>query len=132
MRVERLILLGSAVFLLVGAIGYAVLTGERVGTVMLILSAGAWFFLWGYLSLVSRHTGERPEDRDSGTFAEGAGTVGWFPHSSIWPLVLGIGATLVGMGLVYGPWFAIVGGLVVFTGIMGLAIESQSRTQSPE
>ncbi len=132
MRVERLIFLGSALFLLAGAIGYAVLTGERVGTVMLGLGGGAWLLLWGYLTMVGRHTGERPEDRDTGTFAEGAGPVGWFPHSSIWPLVLGLGATLVGMGLVYGPWFAILGGLLVFTGVVGLAIESQSRTRTPE
>lgn len=127
-RFEARIFALTGTFFAVGALIYALVAREWIGTVMLVGAAAAWFLLFGYLSLQAGRTGPRPEDRDDGTFEEAAGAVGYFPVSSMWPFVMGSAIVVVFVGLVFGPWFVIVGGLLLFTSIVGYAIESQSRS----
>jgi len=51
----------------------------------------------------------RPADDPNASVEDGAGVVGAFPGSSIWPFVIGIGATFVALALVFGAWTLAVG-----------------------
>ena len=64
----------------------------------------------------------RTEDNPQATQAEGAGVIGTFPGTSIWPFTLGMGAFFVVLALVFGIWFLVPGlGLVVWALLGGTA-----------
>ncbi|HUO49548.1 MAG TPA: cytochrome c oxidase subunit 4 [Acidimicrobiales bacterium] len=130
MRIEALILIGVAVFFgVVGAVYWfwAAGTGQPepggtamlIGTTLLGLVPGSYYLWW---SLRMR---PRPEDRDEATIEEGAGVVGSFPGSSIWPFVLGMGLFLVVLSLVFGLWLAAPGGALVISAAIGVTVESR-------
>jgi Cytochrome c oxidase subunit IV len=49
------------------------------------------------------------------------------PTGSIWPLVAGIGATLLGLGLVYGPWLLLPGIAVAVLTVWGWLTQMDAR-----
>jgi predicted lysophospholipase L1 biosynthesis ABC-type transport system permease subunit len=64
----------------------------------------------------------RPEDNPNATQAEGAGVVGSFPATSIWPFTLGMAAFFVVLSLVFGIWLLVPGlGLAVWAILGGTA-----------
>ena len=64
---------------------------------------GRKYFYWGKVHAA----GDRPSDREDAELADGAGTVDSFPGSSIWPFVLGMGAFMTVLALVFGTWLAL-------------------------
>jgi hypothetical protein len=129
MKFESRIFLFSAAFLAVVALVYWRFSYEEVGTTMLGLGGAAWVLLWVYLAVQARRLrGQpRPEDRDDATIEGSAGPVGWFPSASVWPLALGAGATVLGLGFVFGPWFALIGVILMVAAAAGYAAEAQRR-----
>jgi hypothetical protein len=125
MKAEGIFLLIIASFFAVVATVYWFFSYETSGTAMLIGTAllgllpGSYYFWW------SRRMKPRPEDDPHAKREEGAGVVGAFPSSSIWPFVLGIAAASVGLSLVYGFWSAIVGFAVAFAAVLGVIRESR-------
>jgi hypothetical protein len=69
----------------------------------------------------------RPEDRKDGQAADGVGEVGYFPAATVWPAAIGLGAVLVGLGLVFGLWFIVIGAIVLAGAVIGYAVEAQAR-----
>jgi uncharacterized membrane protein len=64
----------------------------------------------------------RPEDNPQATQTQGAGVVGAFPGSSIFPFVMGMGAFFVVLALVFGIWLLVPGlGLVLWALLGGTA-----------
>ena len=125
---ESRIFLFSAAFLAVVSLIYWFTAYEEAGTTMLALGAVAWVLLWVYLGIQGRRMGRpRPEDRDDATPEEVPGPVGWFPSASVWPLALGGGAAVLGLGLVFGPWFALIGVMLMVAAAAGYAAEAQRR-----
>ena len=125
MRIEALILLGVGLFFgIVGSI-YWFTAYEDGGTMMLVgtcllgLLPGGYYFYW------HRRMGHRPEDREDATMEEGAGVVGSFPGSSIWPFVLGLGAFFSVLALAFGVWLLGVGASLVVTALIGVTAESR-------
>lgn len=125
MKMESYLLLIVAAF---GAVICAVywFTGyEDGGTVMLAgtgllgLLPGSYYFWW------SRRMTPRAEDDPEATQAQGAGVVGVFPGSSIWPFVLGVAALLVALALVFGFWTAIFGFTLAVSAVIGVIVESR-------
>ncbi len=53
----------------------------------------------------------RPEDRTDATMEDGAGVIGSFPASSIWPFVLGMGLFLMVLSIVFGLWLIAPGAI---------------------
>jgi hypothetical protein len=51
--------------------------------------------------------------------------VGYFPSSSIWPFVFGVGAALVAVALVFGFWTALPGFFMVIAAALGIVSESR-------
>ena len=134
MRVEALLLIGVAVFFaIVGATywiwgyhgGVGIGGPEQSGTMMLIgtillgLLPGGYYFWW------SRRMKPRPEDRPDATMEEGAGVIGSFPDSSVWPFVLGMGLFLVMLSIVFGLWLLAPGLALVVSAAVGVTVESR-------
>ena len=69
--------------------------------------------------------GDRPSDREDAELADGAGVVDSFPGSSIWPFVLGMGAFMTVLALVFGTWLLFLGVPLIITALTGVTAESR-------
>lgn len=132
MRGEAIFLLVIAIFgfivsVVFWAIGLADVYRETTGggTVMLVavgllgLVPGSYYLWW------SRHMTPRAEDNPNALQSDGAGVVGSFPSSSVWPFVLGFGFAMIALAFVFGLWTGVFGGAVLATAIAGVISESR-------
>lgn len=130
MRTEWKLFVGLGLFM--GPLGaaYWIITAyysglEIAGSIMLIAVPVAFAFIGVYLLVQSRRLdGARPEDYDA-TPEEGAGPVGSFPTSSVWPLIGAIGAMVAGYGMIFSAYLAIPGLLLIVTTVIGFAREAE-------
>ena len=130
MRTEYKIFAGVAGFLFVAATIYGFYTAgaanisgsegdgfqggvEWVGTVALILSGLLCSMCGGFFWFVARRIDLRPEDREDGEIAEGAGEVGFFSPGSYWPFGIALCAAITGLGLVFWMWWLLALGLIM-------------------
>ena len=129
MKIEYRLMLGVTIFLGGVAAIYWFTSLEDSGTVMLIFGGAAYGILSAYLLLqyLRRHRIPRAEDRDDATQADGAGEVGFFPNASIWPAGMGLGFVLIGVGLVFGAWYWVMGLILVLGAIIGFSVEADAR-----
>lgn len=125
MRTEAYVMLFIGVFF--GAVCgiYWFLSYETSGTLMLLGAMLLGAFPGGYYYWWSRRMKPRAEDDDQATLEDGAGVVGAFPSSSVWPFVLGIAAASVALSLVFGFWTAIVGFVLGLAAVLGVIHESR-------
>jgi hypothetical protein len=82
---------------------------------------GHKYFFWGRIKAV----GDRPEDHPDAEMKDGAGNVGSFPGSSIWPFVMGMGAFMTVLALVFGTWLLFLGVPLIITALTGVTAESR-------
>jgi cytochrome c oxidase subunit IV len=137
MKVEWRTILGASVFLgATGAVYWALKNHptEAAGVTMLIFGFAAYFMLFGYLLLqyVRRDRIPRPEDRFDATQADGEGIVGYFPNASIWPAGMGVGMVFGVVGLIYGLWYLIIGGILFVGAVIGWVVESEFEVEVPD
>ena len=90
-----------------------------VGTTILGFLPGSYYLWW------SRRMKPRPEDRTDAEMPEGAGVIGSFPASSIWPFVLGMGLFLMVLSMVFGLWLIAPGASLVLSAVIGVTVESR-------
>jgi len=95
------------------------------GTVMLGAGCLLGLLPGGYYLWWSRRMTPRAEDDANARPEQGAGVVGAFPSSSIWPFVLGFGAFFVALALVFGFWSAIFGFTLAISALIGVIVESR-------
>jgi hypothetical protein len=125
MKVESYFLLFLSACGAVFAALYWFLSKENSGSVMLVatcllgLLPGSYYLWW------SRRMTPRAEDSATAEPADGAGIVGAFPSTSIWPFVIGVSALMVGLSLIFGVWSAVVGLSVSIIGVFGVISESR-------
>src|SRR5580698_7061681 len=136
MKVEWRTVLGASVFLVITAVVYWVLKNNAVddsGVAMLLFGFAAYGMLFGYLYLqyFRRKRIPRPEDRFDATNADGEGEVGYFPSASMWPAGMGLGMIFGVIGLIYGLWYLIIGGLLFFGAVIGWMTEAEAATEVP-
>jgi hypothetical protein len=118
---------GGAVIVGATAALYWFITYEHAGTVLLALCGGALALVAGWLFLQARRLhGPRPEDGDAEP-GDGAGDIGYFPSSSIWPFVAGCGVVVLSVGLVFGVWLSLFGGMLLAVATLGYAVEANSK-----
>jgi hypothetical protein len=90
-----------------------------VGFCLLGLLPGLYYLWW------SRRMGVRAEDDPKAELSSGAGFVGYFPSASIYPFMLGMGALMVALALVFGFWTAIFGFFLAISAVIGVVVESR-------
>ena len=135
MKIEGYLFAFIALFLVPVTVVYWLMSEDPTGTTCLALSIGLAFMVGYYLLFTARRMDARPEDRPDAEIAEGAGEVGFFAPHSWWPLALGITFNVTMIGLVIGPFLALIGGLFLAIAVCGLVFEfyvginrSQSQT----
>ncbi len=57
--------------------------------------------------------------------ADGAGAIDSFPGSSIWPFVMGMGAFLLVLSMVFGVWLTFLAVPLILTALTGVTAESR-------
>lgn len=127
MKVEWRLFAGAGAFFALTSTLYWFVSYESAGTTMLVLSVFAVLMVAGWLFLWSRRTKARPEDRGDADQSEGAGDIGYFPSSSIWPFVMACGAVVIADSLVFGVWLGLTGALILLVGIIGYAVEANTK-----
>jgi O-antigen/teichoic acid export membrane protein len=125
MKNEAYVVLFVGIFFGLAGLVYWLWSHEDAGSVMLLGTfllgcvPGSYYLWW------SRRMPKRPEDNPDATLEDGAGVVGAFPGSSIWPFVLGLGATFVAAALVFGAWTLGVGLFLAVSALVGVVYESR-------
>lgn len=128
-RMEALVLLGCAFFFGLILVVYWFWSKEHAGSVMLFMTVclgalpGSYLFWWGWSK--GGNMDPRPEDSDEAELEEGAGIVGSFPSTSIWPFCMGMSVATVCLALVFGVWLGILGGAGVVATLIGYTLESR-------
>jgi len=128
MKEQGLVFVATAIFLVGIGVIYWFTSYEPSGTVLLLLCVGLGvipgsFLLWHSV----RAPSPLPEDRPDANPDDLTGRVGSFPETSVWPLVLAIGAAMTGIGLVFGVWAGLPGGVVLVIAFVGASLESRSH-----
>jgi hypothetical protein len=126
LRVPALLLAFVAAFMLVITVVYAVFADERAGTVMLLLSGGLAGLSASYLWWQDRRAGPA----DSAVDVTGRGDAAaehYLPHTSVWPLGIGVAAFLMANGLILGVLFLVPGAVLLVLSIAGFCRQSRYR-----
>lgn len=98
-----------ALFFTVMAPVYWFSAHEIAGVWALGLAAAFGWITTGYFGLLGRHIDDRPEDDVDAEIATGAGELGFFPPSSIWPFWCALCISIIVLGPVFGWWLTILG-----------------------
>ncbi|MGI9022704.1 MAG: aa3-type cytochrome oxidase subunit IV [Acidimicrobiales bacterium] len=125
MKIEGVIFVITAAFFLLIAVIYWFVSYEPAGTTLLFTTVGLGAIPGVYLIWSAKGRPPRPEDRTDATIEEGAGRIGSFPESSVWPLAFASGLSLVGLGLVFGIWMALPGGVLILVSMIGAILEGR-------
>ncbi|MDK6261002.1 MULTISPECIES: cytochrome c oxidase subunit 4 [Corynebacterium] len=93
---------------------------EWAGVVALTLSFCLTTMLGVYLHFTERHADVLPEDWEEAEMEDGAGVLGFFSPSSIWPLAMTGAILVLGLGIIYMHYWMIALGavLLIYTGAM--------------
>jgi len=123
MKAETWTIVGCGVFFLVIAPIYWLLTGDWTGTTALVMTTLLCVLLGFYLGVVAKQIPDRPEDRNDGEIADGAGELGFFPPYSWWPLFCALALATVVIGIVIGWWLFIIGAVLLGGMVLGWVFE---------
>jgi hypothetical protein len=129
MKIEAMFLLFLGCFFGVVGLVYWFWSYEDGGGMMLLGTSLLGFLPGSYYMFWHRRMGKRVEDRDDASIAEGAGVISSFPGSSIWPFVMGMGAFLTVLALVFGMWLILLGVPLILTALTGVTVESRRGGQ---
>jgi hypothetical protein len=133
MKVEGFLFGFISLFFLGSAVVYWLTSRDDTGFTLLLLSAGMTFIIGYYVLFTASRMDARPEDREDAEIAEGAGEVGFFAPHSWWPIAMGFSFALTTLGLVFGPFLIIIGGVALLGSVSGLLFEYYvgiNRTQA--
>ena len=109
MRVEAWTFAFCTVFFAVVTPIYWFMSEDPSGTAALTMTTLLAGLVAFYLGVVSRQIEPRPEDRQDGEIAEGAGEQGFFPPYSWWPLFCALALAVIVVGVAIGWWLFIIG-----------------------
>ena len=132
MKVEATLFGFLACFFIPVTIVYYTLSGDPTGTTALVLTTSLAGMVGYYLWFTARRMEARPEDRPDAEISEGSGEIGFFPPHSWWPIATAGAASVVALGLIFGPWLGIIGFFLLLTAVFGFLFEyylGVNRTQ---
>jgi hypothetical protein len=131
-KIQGKMFIWLALFFLVMAVVYGVWSHEAVGATGLALAFGLAMMTGFYLSFTARRLDTGAQDREDADVADDAGELGFFSPHSWQPLLLGLGAALFFLGIIFGWWLALFGAPFIVLGIWGWVFEyyrGENRTQ---
>jgi hypothetical protein len=109
MKAETWIFGVNAVFFGLVAPAYWFLSEDPTGTAALIMTTLLAALVTFYLGFHASKMEPRPEDRNEGEIADGAGELGFFPPYSWWPLWCAATVAVMVLGVVFGWWLFVIG-----------------------
>lgn len=127
MKTQGLVFVATAVFMAVIGLIYWFTSYEPSGTTMLGLTVGIGLIPGVALLRWAHRARPLPGDRPEADPDDVRGALGTFPESSVWPLVLAAGAAMTGVGLVFGIWASLPGGLLILVAFVGGVMESRGQ-----
>lgn len=92
---------------------YWFLTEDWTGTTALLMAAFLALMVTLYLGVHAAKMDARPEDRQDGEIAEGAGELGFFPPYSWWPLWCAMAMSACTYAVALAAWW-----LLLITGVL--------------
>lgn len=129
MKVEAKLFLFMVVFFAIVAPAYAY-TGwhfygavEPIGTTVLVLTLLMSAMVWAMYFLTGRKLDLRYEDNKEAEIVQGAGALGFFPPSSIWPFWCALVIAIIFLGPIFGWWISIFGAGLGIWAVMGWCYE---------
>ena len=99
----------------------------RDGHVVFGCFAYGLMFVFMLLVFLRRKRIPRAEDRPDATMEEGEGEIAFFPANSMWPVAMGLGAVGLALGLAFGKWCWVIGGVLMLGALIGFTVEAESR-----
>lgn len=114
---------GMAAFLAVMSVVYAIGTSwlqddaylvgyEWAGGVALILATVLSLMVGGYLHFTERRIDVLPEDWEEAEIEDGAGVMGFFSPSSIWPFAMAAAIMILALGIAFWQLWLVVFGAI--------------------
>ncbi len=124
MKQEALIFAITTIFFALVAPAYWFITGDPTGTAALTMTALLAGMVGLYLGFHAKKMDARPEDRQDGEIADGAGELGFFPPYSWWPLWCALALSVMVYGLaLLAWWLVIIGATLGALALCGLIFE---------
>lgn len=123
MKAEFWTIVSCGIFFALIAPVYWVITNDPTGTTALIMTTLLCVLLGFYLFVVVKQIDPRPEDREAGEIADGAGEQGFYPPYSWWPLYCALAFATMVLGVVFGWWLFIIGAGIGLTTLIGWIFE---------
>jgi hypothetical protein len=116
-------------FYLVLAIVYGITSREPAGTAMLLGAAIFALVTGAYFALKLRGVQAETEADEWPTPTDPPQHEGlYLPHTSVWPIGIGVGAAITLAGIPIGWWFCLPGVILLIHSIIGFATQSRDRT----
>lgn len=125
MKVEYRVYLGIGIFISLMMVVYFFWAKEYGGATMFFGAAGLGVMPALYMAWWHKRMDLRPEDSETATMEESKGVVGAFPSYTIWPFVIGMGAFMCGLSLVFGEWTLVIGGALLVFAATSVTLESR-------
>lgn len=123
MRIEGgLFGLGALFFIPIAAI-YWYFSRDEIGTTALALTGALAFLVAFYVLYTAKRVYPRPEDRMDAEVDEADPEYGFFSPYSWWPLMVGFGAFLIALGLIFAVWLIVLGFSVLVLALVGWLFE---------
>lgn len=113
MRLAGRLFLGGAVFYLLVAGVYWVMSHDEAGTTALVLTGGLSAMIGFYLVVTARRLPDQPDDRPDAEIWEADPDYGHFSPHSWAPLMVGLSAAITFAGLAFAAWIVAAGAVLV-------------------
>ena len=127
MKIEGWIFgLGFLFFLPLSAI-YWFFSRDPIGTTALAMSAGLSIIVAFYVLYTAKRVYPRPEDRMNAEVDEADPEYGFFSPHSWWPLMIGLGAFIIALGLIFAVWVIVFGAAFLLIALVGWLFEYYRR-----
>ncbi|WP_436736557.1 cytochrome c oxidase subunit 4 [Streptomyces sp. BBFR102] len=123
MKIQGKMFIWLSAFLLLVAVVYGLWSREPVGTTALFLAFGLSIMIGFYLAFTARRVDAMAQDDKEGEVADEAGEVGFFSPHSWQPLSLGIGGSLMFLGVVFDWWLMFFAFPMLLIGLWGWIYE---------
>ena len=123
MKIEGWIFGLGAIFSLAVAGIYWYLSHDQIGTTALIMTGALAFLVAFYMLYTAKRVFPRPEDRLDAEVDEADPEYGFFSPHSWWPLLVGISAAIIGVGLIFALWAVVLGFFFLLIALVGWLFE---------